>query len=106
MVSTHGLGVGYIDGERPVQVLSVPDVKLERGSRTAIVGHNGVGKTTLLDTLFGLVSPVSGSVYLGHDVDVGYHRQQNEDLPEGSNVMDALLEARNSRIGDARAYLA
>ena len=106
VVGTHGLGVGYMDGERCVQILSVPDLKLERGSRTAIIGPNGVGKTTLLDTLFGIVPPVSGSVSLGHDVDVGYHRQQSEDLPEKSSVLDALLEAQNVRVSDARDYLA
>ena len=106
VLSTHDLGVGYGDGGRRVQLLSVPDLKLQRGSRTAIVGPNGVGKTTLLDTLLGLVPPVSGSVSLGNSVEVGYHRQQGEDLPENSTLLDALLDARNVKISDARDYLA
>ncbi len=62
VVSTHDLRVGFADGGRQVQILSVPDVKLERGSRTAIVGANGVGKTTLIETLLGRTPTLAGSV--------------------------------------------
>ena len=106
VVSTRDLRVGFVDGGRQVQVLSVPDVKLERGSRTAIVGANGVGKTTLLETLLGRIPTLAGSVNLGHNVDIGYHRQGHDDLPAESTVLDALLDIRNLRVEDARSYLA
>ena len=86
--------------------MSVPDVKLERGSRTAIVGANGVGKTTLLETLLGRIPTLAGSVNLGHNVDIGYHRQGDDDLPAESTVLEALLDIRNLRVEDARSYLA
>ena len=91
VVSTHNLRVGFVDGGQQVQVLSVADVKLERGSRTAIVGANGVGKTTLIETLQGRRPTLAGSVNLGHNVDIGYHRQGDDDLPVDSTVLDALL---------------
>ena len=105
VVSTQGLRVGFADGGRQVQILSVPDVKLERGSRTAVVGANGVGKTTLLETLLGRIPTLAGSVNLGHNVDIGYHRQGHDDLPVESTVLDALLDIRNLRVEDARTYL-
>ena len=106
VVSTHSLKVGFVDGGRQVQLLSVPDVKLERGSRTAIVGANGIGKTTLLETLLGHMPTLAGSVSLGHNVDIGYHRQGDDDLPDESTVLEALLDIRNLRVEDARSYLA
>ena len=48
VLSTHNLKVGYIDGEESTQLLTVPDLKLSRGSRTAVIGDNGVGKTTFI----------------------------------------------------------
>ena len=106
VLSTRGLKVGYAVGERFVQLLTVPDLRVERGSRVALVGSNGVGKTTLLETFLGLVPPVSGSVSLGHNVEVGFQRQAGDGLPEESSVLDALLDARNVGIGEARDYLA
>ena len=106
VLSTRGLKVGYAVGERFVQLLTVLDLRVERGSRVALVGSNGVGKTTLLETFLGLVPPVSGSVSLGHNVEVGFQRQAGDGLPEESSVLDALLDARNVGIGEARDYLA
>ena len=106
VLSTRVLKVGYAVGERFVQLLTVPDLRVERGSRVALVGSNGVGKTTLLETFLGLVPPVSGSVSLGHNVEVGFQRQAGDGLPEESSVLDALLDARNVGIGEARDYLA
>lgn len=106
VVSTHGLRVGFVDGSRRTELLAVPDVKLERGSRTALIGDNGIGKTTLVETLLGLTPPVSGAVRLGQNVRAGYYRQGLDDLPAGSTVLDALLEARNIPVAEARSYLA
>ncbi len=105
-LSTHDLRVGFVEDGRQVQLLSVPDVKLERGSRTAIIGPNGVGKTTLIQALLGEAPALSGSVTLGHNVKVGYHRQGHEDLPNELTVLNALLDVRNVPLEDARTYLA
>ena len=106
VLSTQDLSVGFTDGEKRVQLLSVPDLKLERASRTAIIGSNGVGKTTLLRTILGLAPPLSGTVSLGHNVRVGYQRQGTDDLPESSSVLDALLDIKNVPVGEARSHLA
>ncbi|MEE8158123.1 MAG: ABC-F family ATP-binding cassette domain-containing protein, partial [Dehalococcoidia bacterium] len=94
VVATHNLKVGFIQDEGSTRLLSVPDIKLERGSCTAIIGDNGAGKTTLLRTILGLTPPVEGSVDLGTKVKVGYYRQGRDDLPEDSTVLEALLDTK------------
>ena len=105
-VATRGLKVGYAEGERLVELLSVSDLVLERGSRTALIGRNGVGKTTLLQTMLGLVPPLSGQATLGHNAEAGYFRQGSDDMPPDSTVLDVLLDARNLGLAEARNYLA
>ncbi|MCH8310627.1 MAG: ABC-F family ATP-binding cassette domain-containing protein, partial [Chloroflexi bacterium] len=105
-LSVRNLRVGFTDEGTPVELLSVPDVQLTRGTRTAIVGANGMGKTSLIKTILALQPPLSGSVTLGHNVQVGYLQQGTDDLPQGKSVLDAFLDAKNIAIGDARSYLA
>lgn len=63
------------------------DVTVERNQKIAIRGVNGLGKSTLLKTLLGLIPPVSGTVELGQFADVGYFEQE-----ERGNDNTALVE--------------
>ncbi|MYE54913.1 MAG: ABC-F family ATP-binding cassette domain-containing protein [Chloroflexi bacterium] len=103
---TSKLAVGYQQNGHGVPLLDIADTQLERGSRTAIIGSNGIGKTTLLKTLLGETPPISGNTSLGHNVEPGYYSQGSTDLPRHSTVLDALIDARNLRIPEARNYLA
>ncbi len=105
-IRTSKLAVGYRQNGHGVSLLDIADTQLERGSRTAIIGSNGIGKTTLLKTLLGETPPISGKASLGHNVDPGYYSQGSADLPRHSTVLDALIDARNLRIPEARNYLA
>jgi ATP-binding cassette subfamily F protein 3 len=105
-VRAKNLKIGFkLDGETR-ELFSIPDARLERGSRTAILGSNGAGKTTLLKTILGQLPPLEGEVTLGHQVDVGYFRQELEPIPGDSTVFEALLEARNIPLDAVRPYLA
>ncbi len=53
------------------------DVRVERGKKIAIRGTNGLGKSTLLKTLLGLLPPISGSVERGDFVSIGYFEQES-----------------------------
>ncbi len=56
-------------GYEGVQILWGVNLKLEPGKLTTLVGSNGVGKTTLLKTVMGLMRPLAGSVsFQGKDV--------------------------------------
>ena len=106
VVSLRGLSVGFSESGTETSLLTMPDADLERRSRTAIVGANGIGKTTLLRTILGEHKPISGTVTLGHNVQTGHLNQGTWNLPDDKTVLDAFLEIRNIPIGDARDYLA
>lgn len=58
--------------------LSKPlNIALERGSRVALTGANGIGKSTLIKSILGLVEPISGSCTLGDNLLVGYFEQES-----------------------------
>ena len=56
-----------------------------------IVGENGVGKSTLLKLIVGLLEPDSGSIRLGNKTDIGYYAQELELLDNESTILDNLL---------------
>lgn len=67
------------------------NLRMERGQRIAVVGENGLGKTTLIKTLLGLIPPVSGTIENGQNIDYGYFEQ--EDSSNGSKTaIDELWE--------------
>ena len=48
--------------------LSIPlNISLERGHKVALVGANGIGKTTLLKSILGLIPALKGNVVLGEN---------------------------------------
>lgn len=53
------------------------NVMLERNQKVAIRGVNGLGKSTLLKTLLGIIKPVSGEVKLGENIHAGYFEQES-----------------------------
>ena len=106
VLSTKDLKVGYVLAAGTTELLTVPDLKLERGSRTGIIGANGTGKTTLLKTLQGLTPALGGTATIGHNVKVGYYIQGLDDLPEEENVLDAFLQVKGMSPEEARSYLA
>lgn len=70
---TKDLVIGY---DSP---LSKPmSLTLERGQKIALTGANGLGKSTLLKSLLGIIEPVSGEVETGENLNVGYFAQEEE----------------------------
>ncbi len=64
------------DGEALFKNLSL---QIEAGERVAIIGPNGIGKTTLLRTLVSEMEPMSGSVKWAESADLGYFAQEHAD---------------------------
>lgn len=101
VLMTHNLVVGYTE-----PLLRVPDLTLYRGEVAAIIGANGVGKSTLLKTLLGALPPLAGESKLGAQVKIGYFAQAHESLQDERTLLDELLSAREMPISQARDYLA
>lgn len=70
---TEGLVIGYNEPlTRPL------DLYMERGQRIALVGANGLGKTTLLKSLMGLIKPLEGKAEKGEFQEIGYFEQESK----------------------------
>ena len=106
VISTDGLDVGFSNEGTQIKLFDVPDIEIERGTTTAIIGNNGIGKTTLLKTIIGDIPALSGSSNLGHNVKIGYFRQGSDEIADNITVLEALLEIKNLSIGEARSFLA
>ena len=74
---TKDLIIGYDEAlSRPI------NMTMERGEKIVLYGANGIGKTTLLKSILGLCSSLSGSVSLGDYLSIGYFEQEmTEDNP-------------------------
>lgn len=83
---TENLVIGY---NKPI---SKPlNLRMERGDRIAIVGANGLGKTTLINTILGNIKAVSGNVHLGQNLSIGYFKQE-ENYDNNKTPIDEMWE--------------
>ncbi|WP_314675883.1 ABC-F family ATP-binding cassette domain-containing protein [uncultured Streptococcus sp.] len=71
---TKDLVIGY---DHPL-TKSPLNLTFERNQKVAIVGANGIGKTTLLKSLLGIIQPLEGEVETGDFIDLGYFEQEAE----------------------------
>ena len=103
IVEAKSLILGYDSKEpltRPV------DFQIERGQKIAVVGTNGLGKTTLLRTILGELQPVGGSAQLGDYLEPGYFQQESGRDSE-ETALDYFWKAFPSLTnGEVRACLA
>ncbi len=98
---TEDLVLGY---DSP---LSKPiSIELVRGDRIALVGANGIGKTTLLRTLIGEIKPFSGKVFQGDYQYIGYFNQEEKKNNQNTCIEEMWEEFPNFTQYETRAALA
>lgn len=101
VIETKELVIGY---EEP---LSAPlDLVVERGQKIAMVGANGIGKTTLLKSILGLIPPLSGKVHLGDYLEIGYFEQEMPKDNPNSCIQEIWNEFPSYTQYEVRAALA
>ncbi|MBQ8813933.1 MAG: ABC-F family ATP-binding cassette domain-containing protein [Lachnospiraceae bacterium] len=85
--TTENLVIGY---DEP---LSSPlNLSMERGQKIALIGANGIGKTTLLKSILGLIDPLSGRVEQGDYLQIGYFEQETRPDIETSCIEEIWQE--------------
>ncbi len=93
-VRCRDLAIGY--PER--QIASDVQLEVDHGSRVAIVGDNGQGKTTFLRTIVDSLKPLAGDVRWGHGCKIGVYAQHvYTTLPERDTVLDYLTQKGKGR---------
>ena len=103
MLEVRGLHAGY----GALRILRGVDMKIEAGEIVAVLGANGVGKTTLNNTLTGLVRPTQGSVtWLGEEI-AGAAPERIVasglvQVPEGRKIFPNLTVRENLELGSYR----
>ena len=84
---TRDLVIGY---DEP---LSKPlNLSMERGEKVALIGANGIGKTTLLKSILGLIPPLSGEVEQGDYLEIGYFEQEMSGSGDNSCIEEIWQE--------------
>ena len=103
MIRIEGLNAGY----GPLQVLRDVTLDVGEGEIVAVLGSNGVGKTTLNNTISGLIKPSSGSIYFDDVLISGRDPVEIVDMglihvPEGRKLFPNLSVKENLELGSYR----
>ena len=78
-------------------------VQVLRGDKIALIGPNGIGKTTLLKLMLGNLTPTSGRVHCGTKLEVAYFDQHRLELDPEKTVMDNLAEGKQEVMVNGRS---
>ena len=79
---------------------------MERGQKIALVGANGIGKTTLLRSILGEIQSLSGSVQKGDNLQIGYFQQEIKDSNNNTCIEEVWNEFPSFSQFEVRAALA
>lgn len=101
LFQTENLVIGY--GEP----LSTPlNLSMERGQKIVLTGANGIGKTTLLKSILGLIPPLNGSVTQGDYLEIGYFEQEMTGSGDNSCIEEIWKEFPGFTQYEVRSALA
>lgn len=89
VLTVRDLTIGY-GKENPI--VSKINFRIERNERVAIVGPNGIGKSTLLKTLCRRIQPIHGEIQWGSQIKIGYYDQELSNLNGNKRVIDEIWD--------------
>lgn len=82
------------------------NLKLKKGDKIAVIGHNGVGKTTLCKIIMKEILPDSGNVHIGATIETGYFAQDTNNKIKGElKLYEYLQDSKNKDLDEIRKCL-
>lgn len=101
VLEAEDLQIGY---EHMLQTLSL---RIRRGQKIAVIGPNGIGKSTFLKTVMEEIPPIKGSVKMGDQIDLAYFDQDSANVETEESLFDDFMKTFPAfQQKDARSYLA
>lgn len=93
VILAENLSKSFGRGQNRKELFQNVNLDVKRGERICIVGHNGIGKTTLLKIIMEDILPDSGYLKIGHNVAFGYYDQEQQDLNTENTVLEEVKSA-------------
>lgn len=93
VILAENLSKSFGRGQNRKELFQNVNLDVKRGERICIVGHNGIGKTTLLKIIMEEILPDSGYLKIGHNVAFGYYDQEQQDLNPENTVLEEVKGA-------------
>lgn len=85
------------DKNNPNYIINNLNFDLHKGEKFLVVGENGVGKSTLLKLLVGLLKPDEGEINIGKKTDIGYYAQELEILQTAKTILENFSDTDYSQ---------
>lgn len=89
VIQSKDLAIGYTDSDPLSEGI---DLDIRKGDVVALIGPNGIGKSTLLRTLVEQIDPIHGEINYGTKVDIGYYEQEQENLNPSNSVLNEVWD--------------
>ncbi|MCU6711834.1 ABC-F family ATP-binding cassette domain-containing protein [Paenibacillus sp. J5C_2022] len=91
VLTVHDLSITFPGGDKPL--FDNVSFQLARGETVALIGPNGIGKSTLLKALVGSMEPSGGTIAFGSHVKIGYYDQEHARLNPTNTVLEEVWSA-------------
>lgn len=88
------------------QILDSMTLTVRKGEKIALVGPNGVGKSTFIKIIVGNIMPDSGEILKAERLKIGYYSQEFETLDFSKNLLDTIASIKAMPIEKIRSFLA
>lgn len=89
VVKVNDVAISYNNENPTIQNISF---ELQRGDSAALIGPNGIGKSTLLKGIMNRIAPLQGSIQFGSNVTIGYYDQEQANLKSNKRVLNELWD--------------